>query len=396
MYCNYRRDMDDMSSFTVRRGTRSDLSRYKVGSGMIDYRRKYTFSPVLLVDERYRQIRSEIFEMDRILGNIILSDKDYVSSMRDAFSANITSTLNEDGATVGFADIMDLVNLLHEVDADEIYEMTGLKREIVNYIRTFISASRGGSMPWNVGGIIRVHARLMEGVYSDIEPGVLRSDSYIIPDPSGQPKVVTCPPEFIKVELQSLLQWVRNTPFDPIATAVIFFAEFVGIRPFKHGNNRVGSTLAQLIMCTMGLKKIGFTKYEVWVYENRERFQNLLAYCLREQNYAPLIVHICESIHDAYVEAIERLSKKNVLSNADAHMKIIAQRAKDIGSEFSVSDCCRWIPDVKEQTVRSKLNALVECGVLDRKGNTRNTRYKFIEPFSELTNPLVDIAEDEV
>ena len=30
--------MDDMSSFTVRRGTRSDLSRYKVGSGMIDYR----------------------------------------------------------------------------------------------------------------------------------------------------------------------------------------------------------------------------------------------------------------------------------------------------------------------------------------------------------------------
>ena len=96
------------------------------------------------------------------------------------------------------------------------------------------------------------------------------------------------------------------------------------------------------------------------------------------------------------MEAIERLSKKNVLSNADAHMKIIAQRAKDIGSEFSVSDCCRWIPDVKEQTVRSKLNALVECGVLDRKGNTRNTRYKFIEPFSELTNPLVDIAEDEV
>ena len=396
MYCNYRRDMDDMSSFTVRRGTRSDLSRYKVGSGMMDYRRKYTFSPVLLVDERYRQIRSEIFEMDRILGNIILSDKDYVSSMRDAFSANITSTLNEDGATVGFADIMDLVNLLHEVDADEIYEMTGLKREIVNYIRTFISASRGGSMPWNVGGIIRVHTRLMEGVYSDIEPGVLRSDSYIIPDPSGQPKVVTCPPEFIKVELQSFLQWVRNTPFDPIATAVIFFAEFVGIRPFKHGNNRVGSTLAQLIMCTMGLKKIGFTKYEVWVYENRDRFQNLLAYCLREQNYAPLIVHICESIHDAYVEAIERLSKKNILSNADAHMKIIAQRAKDIGSEFSVSDCCRWIPDVKEQTVRSKLNALVECGVLDRKGNTRNTRYKFIEPFSELTNPLVDIAEDEV
>ena len=378
----------------VKRGPRSDLSRYRVGPGSIHYRRKYTFSPSLVVDERYRKVREEIVEMDRILSNIILSDSDYVSSMRDAYSANITSTLKEDGTHVDIDDILKLVSLLHEGDAEEFYEVFGRKREILNYIRTFISASHGGRMPWNVDGIIRLHARLMDGVLPEIEPGAIRTESYTIVDENGLPKIVTCPPEFIKVELQSLLQWVRGSPYDPIVTAVIFFVEFVGIRPFKHGNNRAGSTLAQLIMYTMGLKEIGFTKYEVWVYENRERFQNILAYCLREQNYYPLVVHICESIHDAYVEAIERLSEKNVLSDADAHMKIIAWRAKDFGAEFSVAECCTWVPDVKEQTVRTKLNSLVERGVLDRKGNTRNTRYKFTEPFADLADSLMDLGGD--
>ena len=381
--------MDRRGLSLVRRGTRTDLSRYRVGPGTVHYRRKYTFSPSLVVDERYRQVRTEIMEMDRILGNIILSDSDYVSSMRDAYSANIASTLNEDGTAVDIVDVLELVGLLHE-GSEEVHDIYGRKREILNYIRTFISSSRGGRMSWNVDSVIKLHSKLMEGVLPEIEPGVLRTENFSILDDSGQPRIVTCPPEFIKVELQSLLQWVRGSPYDPIVTAVIFFIEFVGIRPFKHGNNRAGSTLAQLIMYTMGLREIGFTKYEVWVYENRDRFQSLLTYCLREQNYYPMVVHICESIHDAYVEAIERLTERNVLSGADAHMRIIAQNAKDLGSEFSVADCCAWVPDVKEQTVRSKLNALVDRGVLSRKGNTRNTRYRFTEPFSDITNPLDD------
>jgi len=32
---------------------------------------------------------------------------------------------------------------------------------------------------------------------------------------------------------------------------------------------------------------------------------------------------------------------------------------------------------VREQTIRTKLNALVDLGILDRKGNTRNTRYRY-------------------
>lgn len=384
--------MNRRDSSVVRLSERSDLSRYKVGPGTIHYRRKYTFSPSLVVDERYRRVRSEIMEMDRMLDKIILSDSDYVSLMRDAYSSNITSTLAEDGTAVDLVDVLDLVKLLHD-GSEDVGDIIGRKREILNYISTFISASRGGRMPWNVNGVIRLHARLMDGVLPEIEPGILRNENYAILDDAGNPRVVTCPPEFIKVELQSLLQWVRGSPYDPIVTAVIFFVEFVGIRPFKHGNNRAASTLAQLIMCTMGLKEIGFTKYEVWVYENRDRFQNLLTYCLREQNYYPLVVHICESIHDAYVEAIERLNERNILSDADAHMKIIAQRAKELGREFTVSECCSWVTDVKEQTVRTKLNSLVDRGVLNRRGNTRNTRYGFVEPFADLVDPLDDLGD---
>lgn len=377
----------------MKRGGSTDLSRYRVATGTIHYRRKYTFSPSLVVDERYRRLRSEILEMDRILGNIVLRDSDYVSSMRGAYSANITSTFSDNGVDVELCDVLELVNLLHE-GSDEIVDISGRKREILNYIRTFISATRGSSIPSSIEGIVRLHHRLMEGVYPDVEPGVLRSDNHAMMDSRGMPWIVSCPPEFIKVELQSLLQWVRGSPYDPVVTAVIFFVEFVGIHPFKHGNNRVGSTLAQLIMYTMGLKEIRFTRYEVWVYENRERFQNLLAYCLREQNYYPLVVHISEAIHDAYSEAIDRLSERNVLSDADAHMKIIAQRAKSLGSEFTVADCCTWVPDVKEQTVRFKLNALVDLGVLNRKGNTRNTRYWFMEPFADIVDSFDDGSDN--
>lgn len=383
-----RNAMADWDYGPYRRIPRTDLSKYWVGPGIIRYRCKCSFSPSLDIDERYRSARMDIIDMDRGLGEIVLSEGDYIKSLGDAYSANIAHTLNDDGTAADLEEVRSLVNLLHEGSVTERRDLSAPQREMLNYIRTFISLSRGGRVPRDVDEVISLHGRLMEGVLPENELGGLRKETYVILDDCGRPRIVTCPPEHIRSELTSLLKWVDRSPYDPIATAVIFFVEFVGIRPFIHGNNRAGSTLAQLIMHTMGLREISFTKYEVWVYDNYVRFQNLLAYCMREQDYWPLVIHICESIHDAYSEAIGRISSRNLLSDADAHMRIIAQRAKYLSSEFTVADCCRWIPDVKEQTVRSKLNALVSCGVLRRRGNTRNTRYRFIEPFADVTEPV--------
>ena len=369
---------------------RTDLSRYKVGPGTIHYRRKYTFSPILAVDDHYRSVINDIKAMDRLLGRIVLSESDYASAIKNAYSTNVAHTFEEGRPLSISDDVADLVDKLHESTMADPDDISGVQREVLNYVTTFISASHGRVTPKNVDDVVRIHKKLMRGVSDDIVPGEIRDDSYAILDDSGMPRVITCPPEYIKAELQSLLQWVRGSPYDSIATAVIFFAEFVGIRPFTHASNRVGSVLSQLIMHSMGLENIGFTLYESMVYCSIERFNDLLVYSLREQNYYPLVLHICESIHEAYCDAIESLSPKDMLSDSDAYMKVIAHRAKYNEGVFSVSDCMRWIPDVKEQTVRTKLNTLVDKGVLSRKGNTRNTRYWFVMPFSDLVDPLGD------
>lgn len=90
-----------------------------------------------------------------------------------------------------------------------------------------------------------------------------------------------------------------------------------------------------------------------------------------------MCLYVAETIHESYRLALIGLGHKDRLDGGDGYMCLIARCARYIDDEFTVSEACGWAPDVREQTIRTKLNALVDLGILDRKGNTRNTRYRY-------------------
>lgn len=67
----------------------------------------------------------------------------------------------------------------------------------------------------------------------------------------------------------------------------------------------------------------------------------------------------------------------------DEVTKTLAKKSKTVRG-FTVTDACGWVPSVRDQTVRSRINMLVSMGILEKEGNTRSRVYRFKDPFKDL------------
>ena len=356
--------------------SKMDYSRYVVSKYPIQYKRKYSFSPMLSVTQKYRRLLMDISEMDRLLDDIHLNKDDYVLAMKDSYATNIQTSLVKDGEVIDIADIEDFIDAYHELDGKVVDSVGGPKQEIYNNIRAFaFGIGKGQSI--GAEGIVDMHRMLMEGVDDRVIPGELRAVKHVVLDDDGHPLRVTCPPEYIGPELESLMHWLKGSPYDAISTGAIFVLEFDAIHPFEHGGNRVRHTMFQIILHDLGLRNIGLCRYDDLIDADRPTYKRLLDYARVEEDYFPVAMYLAEKIHESYRLALSELSTKDRLDGEDGYMCQIARYARYIDDEFTVAEACSWAPDVKEQTIRTKLNALVDLGILDRKGNTRNTRYRY-------------------
>ncbi len=364
---------------------KSDYSRYEVRSYPIQYRRKYTFSPSITVDVAYRDVISDIEEMDRLLGDVHLNGDDYITAMKDSYASNIRVSLMRDGSDMDVSDIEGFIDDCHAMMDNEVEAVGGPKQEIYNNIRAYANNIGKGNQ-WDSERIIELHKMLMYGVDERVKPGEIRTGIYAQCDADGRPMSVACPPEFITNELDSLVNWLRGSPYDAICTGMMFVIEFTGIQPFQYGSNRVAHTMFQIIMHNLGLKNIGLCKYDDLIEADRDTYARLVDYAKSEQDYFPVVRYVAEKVHESYRIALRELGPKDRLDGGDGYMILIARYARNIADEFTVAEACSWAPDVREQTIRTKLNALVDLGILDRKGNTRNTRYRYNDFLRYLRN----------
>lgn len=364
----------NLNRFRIDMGT--DYSAYGVSEYPIRYKRKYRFDPSISVTPRYRRLISDIRDMDRLLGDVHLNKDDYVIAMKDSYASNIRTSPVKDGMKVDLSDMEDFIDAYHALDDRSVDVIGGPIQEIYNNMRAFAYGVRRDQC-WDVDGLMSLHRILMDGVDERIIPGKLRAEKHALLDDNGSPLCVSCPSDYIRSELESLLVWLNGSSFDPISTGMMFVIEFSGIQPFEYGNNRVTHTMFEIILHDLGLKNIGLCRYDDLIDADRKTYNRLLDYARSEQDFYPVSLYVAERIHSSYLMALEELGAKDRLDGGDGYMVMIARCARDIDDEFTVAEACSWIPDVREQTVRTKLNGLVDLGILDRKGNTRNTRYRY-------------------
>lgn len=364
---------------------RIDYSRFRMEMYPVKHRRKVSFDPHVRLNLEYRKMLSEIRTLDRKLGEMILSGEDYLELVEDAYADNIHWSVKLEGNNLSLDEVKKLTTLFNEGKAKETNP--GPIQEIMNHLYSFISKGHF-NLPWKMEHIIRIHKILMDGVIPQDAVGQIRTIPGAIVGTDGMEYFLACPPEHIVEEMKSLLEWLEESPYDEIVTSVLFFHEFESIHPFGDGNGRTGRTLFQILLQELGMRSAGLCKFEQKLLQNRENYYSLLAYVDGTSEYYPLVMYVTEALLSAYREAVKVFEEKDVLKNLDENSKVFAVNAKKQHS-FTLEDAKSWIEPLGEQTVRSKLNELVEMGVLRKQGKTKGMRYEFNDPIR------VDIKENK-
>lgn len=159
---------------------------------------------------------------------------------------------------------------------------------------------------------------LMRGI-GQTEPEKIRDVDVSVKDPNGFEYFIACPHGNVETELDRLVDWLNNSPFDEFATATAFFHEFESIHPFEDGNGRTGRVFFQAILRELGLKNCGLCKFEEKLLSDTGTYYNMLAYTDMTANYTPLIHYVVESLHEVYREAIDTFSEGSSLQHGREH-----------------------------------------------------------------------------
>lgn len=353
------------------------------------HREKNPFSPQFTLDMRIRRLMNEIRTMDSRLGEFMLSEKDYMDLANEAYASNIHWSTKIEGNRKTMEEVRELTR---KYTAGEMHESpVGPVQEILNHLGSMFSDSLF-RMPWTIDTAMKVHRILMKGV-GQTEPGRIRTVDVSVSDPSGFEYFIACPHGKVKDELKGLIDWMNNSPLDEFATATAFFHEFESIHPFEDGNGRTGRVLFQAILREFGLRNCGLCKFEEKLLSDTGTYYDLLAYTNLTANYTPLIHYVVEALHEAYTDAMDAFSSKDRLHDMEENTRKLAIMAKKAGS-FSFQEACGWIP-LGEASVRSRLETLIELGILEKEGRTRGMRYMFLDPFRNLRKNAEEVPEND-
>ena len=322
----------------------------------------------------------EIRRLDSVLDGFILGSEDYLELVEDAYADNIHWSTKIEGNDLSLDEVRELTRWFSKGVSMEID--TGPRQEILNHLYSFF-IKKEMSLPWDENVPRNVHSLLMKDVSDDVTPGGYRTEEVSVVGSGGFEYFRACPTKYIEEEMRSLIDWVNRSPYDEIITSALFFHEFESIHPFKDGNGRTGRTLFQILMQELGLRNCKLCKFEKEMLSELGTYYELLAYTDSTGQYTPLVMYVTESLLRAYENAVSEFGEKDRLADMDENTRVLVRRAKEVGM-FSFKDACGWMPGMGSQTLRIKLDGLVDMDILEKRGNTRSMRYHFKDPLRNI------------
>ncbi len=317
--------------------------------------------------------------MDMELDRFILSAADYLELVTEAYASNIHWSTKLEGNPLSEEEV---VRLTRQTFAGKEEKNPGPQQEIVNHLYGHFLRDRL-KLPWSPGTIRSVHDMLTEGTGTEGVPGEFRRTHASVFD-AGTEAFIACPPEHIEDEISSLLVWLNSfgQALEPLVCSTVFFHEFESVHPFQDGNGRVGRTLFHLLLQETGMRNAKLCKIDHHLLRNPATYYDLLAYADESASYAEMIDYFSLCVLEAYEEALGKYRGKDLLSEGlDEGSIRLVQKARSCGVAFTLKEAAGWVEGVGEQTVRSRLNHLVDIEVLSKEGRTAATRYRFLDPF---------------
>ena len=346
----------------------------------VRHRKKDLFSLNIRITPEYRGKISRIRSLDGLLADFMLSLNDYAELVTEAHAVNVHWSTKIEGNNLSLEEVRESSRQIMESRV-RIAHNPGPKQEIINHLYSYFMGKEL-DMPWSSSTAEVIHRMLMTGTGENCVPGSIREKEEMeVTDGKATTTFIACPAKHVRAELDDLMEWVNESPYDPVATSVIFFHEYESIHPFTEGNGRTGRTLFHVLMQELGFRRFNLCKLEDKLLADSKIYYSLLEYTDEKEDYTPLIEYFIDCIENAYEEAVVEFSKRDLIKGMDENTRRIAIKARESMDWFDVSEASGWVAGLSEQSVRSRLASLIEKGVLEKEGQTRSTRFRFSDPF---------------
>ena len=351
------------------------------------HKRKVPFQPAIMVPPGFIERVARIVELDRELGEFILSEPDFLSFVEEAVASNLHVSVHLEGNPLSLDQVRRVTRQSLRGRAPATVDPA--TKEILNHVAVWLMPGEL-AIPWDVERICRVHASLFTDADDQARPGLLRTEQRPITSDTGEPLLHPAPPEHIPDELRSLFEWtnLQAAAIAPVVSAAVFFHEFESIHPFGDGNGRTGRTLFHAYLQNNGLPNAYRCRMEAELIRDPELYYKILGWTDFSGNYTELVDYFLDALVISYEDAVARFREKDVGTRLDDVSLRLVRRAKDSGTWFSVLEATRWTGGLTEQTIRNRLNDLVALKLLNSQGKTRAKRYRFADPLADVRDRL--------
>jgi Fic family protein len=361
----------------------------------VHHKRKVPFRLLIEPPMDFPARALELGRLDVDLDRFILSGKDFLQIIADAFASNIHKSTQIEGNPLTLEQVRRItLDSFRKGKAKAVDKPT---QEIINHLGKWVVPELV-RLPWTLETITTTHTLLMKGVIDDEIIGKFRDFQSEIKGDDGVAYFLPAPPQHIKEELQALLDWVNKESLGlfPVIGAAVFFHEFESIHPFADGNGRTGRTLFHSYLQNQGFPNAALCKVEAELLKDPALYYELLAWTDKTGKYTELVDYVTDAILTSYRATHANLGEKDLLSSdLDETAKRLLTKAKHKTGWFTVREAREWVGGVSDQTIQKHLRQLKKRGALISQGRTRGLRYQVVDPWKMIRTGAAEGFEGE-
>ena len=367
-----------------------NLAAFKPKEYPARHRRTVPIDPKICVSQEYAKRARRIRELDFELGRFILTAEDHIDIVIDAYASNVHWLTRLEGNPLHEDEVGMITQSVFMNGLGSIEKQVGPKQEVINHLARLIFPGEIGRS-WNHELIHKTHDFLLTDTGTRFRKRSYRKANSAVRDSSGAETLIACPAESIEERMESLLEWMNHVApaYDPIVAATAFLHEFESIRPFDVGNGRTARCFFHQYLQGTDLPNSHLCKIEKQLLSDKKLYHQLFSHTDDSGSYEALIDLVSDAILRSYLEVHKNLSEKDLLSSDLGEVSTrLLKIAKRRDEWFSVSEAAKWFSDSGTQTVRNRLNYLVEIGALKKTGRTQSCRFRIRNPMDDVRDML--------
>ncbi len=191
-------------------------------------------------------------------------------------------------------------------------------------------------------------------------------------------------PLLVPAQMETLSAWLASRlaggEFHPLLVVAAYLLEFLAIRPFADGNERMGRLLTNLLLLRCGHTYLPYGSLDAAIHARGEEYYLALRRSQASRNLprpdiSPWLLTFLDALEETQRreanEVIARLPDEGTLSANQAAVLEIAARDGEVTNRQAAAEL-----GLPRETAKQTLNRLASLGALRRMGSGRATRYR--------------------